>query len=47
MVILPQIDDITLESMRGGALIGVLFTGVRAGMKALIESFIAWYSTNQ
>ena len=47
MVILPQLDDITLESLRGGALIGVLFAGVRAGVKALIESFIAWYSTNQ
>lgn len=41
MVLLPQIDQIKLESLTDGALVGILFACVRAGVKALCEWFIA------
>ena len=45
LVILPSLDTLNLADLQGGALIGLLFAGVRAGVKAVLESFIAWYST--
>jgi len=36
-VILAQIDGITLESFKDGAIVGVVFTAIRAGIKALLE----------
>jgi hypothetical protein len=39
-VILAQIDAITIESFYNGALVGILFTAVRTGVKSLIEYFL-------
>ena len=44
VAVLPQIDTLSLESLRDGALVGVLFAGVRAGVKAILEALVAWYS---
>lgn len=37
IAILPLLDNLTLESLKDGAVVGVIFAGVRAGIKALIE----------
>lgn len=44
IAVLPQIDTISLESLQNGALVGLVFAGVRAGFKAVLELFVAWYS---
>jgi len=36
----PVMDSITLESIENGAIVGVLFAALRAGLKALLEMFI-------
>lgn len=43
MAIAPHIDKLSLESLRDGALVGIVFVAIRAGVKALIEAFLAWY----
>lgn len=40
----PMIGDVTLEGLKTGAVTGILFTGIRAGVKALIELVIHWTS---
>ena len=37
LAIYPLINDLTLEGLKDGAIFAVLFTGLRAGIKALIE----------
>lgn len=44
IAVLPKIDTLSLSSLGDGALVGVVFAGVRAGVKAALEAFIAWYS---
>lgn len=44
IALLSQIDSISLSSLRDGALVGVVFAGIRAGVKAVLEAFVAWYS---
>jgi hypothetical protein len=34
------IDTINLENITDGALVSLIFVGVRAGLKALLEAFI-------
>jgi predicted Holliday junction resolvase-like endonuclease len=34
------IDTVTLEGLTDGALVSLIFVGVRAGLKALLEMFI-------
>lgn len=36
------IDDVTLASLVDGTLLSLLFTGARAGIKAVLEMFILW-----
>lgn len=43
VVLLSEIDNITLESFKDGAIVGVLFTALRAGVKALLEWFLATF----
>lgn len=45
VAVLPMINDITLESVKEGVLLSLAFTGLRAGVKVLIESFLTWYTT--
>lgn len=46
MVILPVLDTLTLQDLQGGAIVGIFFTVIRAGVKSVIEYFIAQYSIN-
>lgn len=45
IVLLGSWDQITLASFQNGAIMGVLFLAVRAGVKALLEMFVAWYTS--
>ena len=42
MVLLTSIDSLGIESFRDGSLLGLLFVAARAGIKAVVESFLAW-----
>lgn len=37
IAILPMLDSLTLESFENGAITGLIFAGIRAGFKALLE----------
>ena len=45
VVVLPELDNLTVENVQTGALIGLLLSGVRLGLKMVLEQFIQWYST--
>jgi len=40
MTVLPFIDTLKLEDVQTGAVISILFTGIRAGVKALLELLV-------
>jgi hypothetical protein len=42
LVFLPQVSDLTLESIKTGAVLGLLITALRAGVKASIEILIPY-----
>lgn len=44
MAVLPGINDLTLETVKSGALVSLGFTGLRAAFKAVIEYLLAWYA---
>jgi hypothetical protein len=41
IVFVAQIDSLTLESLRDGSLIGLLFVAVRAGLKSALEIILS------
>jgi hypothetical protein len=41
IVIAGSIDSITPASLMDGTIVGILFAGFRAGIKAVVESFLA------
>lgn len=43
LAVVPQIDTLTLDSLQDGTLIGLIFAGIRTGMKGLLQSFLLWY----
>jgi hypothetical protein len=45
IAILPDLSHLTLSDLQSGAIVGVLFGAVRAGVKMVIEAFIAWYTS--
>lgn len=45
LVFVGNIDSLTLESFKNGAYVGIIFTAVRAGIKALVEWFLATQAT--
>ena len=44
IVLIPQMETITLESFRDGSVVGILFVSTRMGIKMLLEVFISWRS---
>lgn len=42
IAVVPLLQDLTLEEVRTGALVGIVFVGVRAGVKAVFD-LIAMY----
>ena len=45
MVLVANIDNITLATFENGAVYGVLFASLRAGVKAVLELVISIYSS--
>lgn len=45
-VLLTDIDKLNVQSFIDGSYVGLLFSAVRSGVKALIEAFIVWKSNN-
>ena len=44
MAVAPLLgEDLTLEAVKNGALVGVLLSGVRLGVKTVFELFLAQY----
>lgn len=43
MALAPFLNDLTLEKLKSGGLFGLLFIGVRGGLKLLVEAFLVWY----
>lgn len=41
LVLINDIDSITLASFKDGTIAGLVFVAVRGGIKALIEAFLA------
>lgn len=46
LAIYPELGNLTLDSFATGGYVGLLFAGVRAGTKLVIESFLAWYQND-
>lgn len=44
IVVVPALDSLTLEEVKDGALVGLLFSGVRLGVKMALEFFLDWYA---
>jgi hypothetical protein len=44
LVLIADWNTITLSAFRDGALMGLLFSAIRAGIKAVIEGFLSWQS---
>lgn len=40
VVVLASIDSLTMEGIKGGALVSLLFTALRAGVKAVLELLV-------
>lgn len=40
IVVLASIDSLTMESLSNGAITSLVFTGLRAGVKAVLELLI-------
>lgn len=47
LVVASQIDSLTIEDFGNGTAVGVLFAGVRTGIKMLLESFLSWYQNRK
>lgn len=43
--VIPSLDNLSLDGLRDGTLAGLAFVGLRAGLKALLEAFVAWRVT--
>lgn len=41
VVLLTEIDSLTLESIQTGAWVGILFASVRAGVKAVLQLIVS------
>ena len=44
IVLVAQIDTLSTTSLKDGGLLGVLFVGVRAGIKAVAELIVLTFS---
>lgn len=47
IVIVPALDNLTLEQVQQGALVGLLFSGARLGFKMVLEGFLALYNSGK
>lgn len=42
LVVVPEVQNISLENLSDGTLVGLLFAGVRTGVKMLGEMLLAY-----
>lgn len=42
LVLVSNIDSLSLESFKDGSYVGVIFACARAGIKAVVEGFLSW-----
>jgi hypothetical protein len=47
LVVIPMLQDLTLQTLEGGALLGIIFAGARGGLKVVLEAFVAWYQNRK
>lgn len=43
IVLVPNLDSLTLDSFKDGTVVGLVFSGVRTGVKLVLELFLTWY----
>lgn len=41
IVVAPALDTLTLDSLQDGTLVGILFAGVRLGIKMVVQAILA------
>ena len=41
LVLYDQLDSLTWEALKGGSYLGIIFAATRAGVKAVLELFLA------
>lgn len=44
IVFVSQVDSITLESLKDGSIIGIIFVCVRTGLKGVFEYFLSTFN---
>jgi hypothetical protein len=42
IVLVANIDDVTIQSFKDGTIFGLVFAAARAGLKAVLEAYLAW-----
>ena len=48
IVVIPALtEDLTLEAVKNGALVGIVFSGARLGVKMVLEGFMTWYANKK
>lgn len=40
LVLVTEIDDITIDSFKDGTIVGIVFVAVRAGVKSILEHYL-------
>jgi hypothetical protein len=44
IAVIPQLESVSLDSLSDGVIFGVVFSGVRLGIKMVLESFLYFYN---
>lgn len=48
MAVIPVLDKAPMgDTLTWGALVGMIMVGVRAGVKLVLEAFVAWWSNRK
>ena len=47
LVLVSQVESLTLESLKDGTIVGILFLAVRTGFKGVLELFLAKYGAKE
>lgn len=47
MAVVPTLNALNLESLTTSAIWGIVFVGLRGGVKVLMEAFLSWYGVSK
>lgn len=47
IVIMTEIDSLSLMSLRDGTIVGLIFAGARAGIKAVIQAYLSYRASKK